>query len=202
MPGKWERTIIGLAVFISVIALVAIIILAIVNRQPAEQAQSKTSERTQPEAIKAVIRAARTWQPAYGNWYGRMAPDFTLADINGKQHKLSDYRGKDVIIIFWATWCGPCKMEIPHLIELRDTISQDKLAILAITNENPNLVKSFVADEKVSYTVLLNKGNMPEPYSYVNSIPCSFFIDTEGKIKLATEGLISSEEIKAILQAE
>jgi peroxiredoxin len=152
--------------------------------------------------LRDITRAARTWMPAFTAWQGEPAPDFTLTDIKGKEHKLSDYRGKDVLIVFWATWCRPCHMEIPHLIELRNTVSGDDLAMLAISNERLDLVKSFVAERKMNYTVLTDRGTLPSPYNKVNAIPSSFFIDREGRIKLGTSGLISLEEIKAIFQAE
>jgi len=152
-------------------------------------------------SLNNIIRAARTWQPAYAPWYGKPAPDFTLADLAGKEHKLSDYRGKNVLLVFWATWCPPCRREIPGLIELRKTVGEDKLAMLAISNEKLTLVKKFVAEGKINYTVLTDPGALPGPYNAINAIPSSFFIDPEGKIKLATSGLISLGEIKAILQA-
>jgi len=173
---------------------------------------SKTDESIKADAestagpkitLNEVIRTARGWAPAYKSWYGKTAPDFTLTDITGKQHKLSNYRGKDVMIIFWATWCVPCHIEIPHLIELRNTVSEDKLAILAISDEYPALVKRFAADRKINYTVIsANMLAMPSPYNSIRAIPSSFFIDSEGKIKIATEGVLSLDAIKAILQAE
>jgi peroxiredoxin len=176
------------------------------------QAKPKTDitvgPRVSPKTnLRDVIRAARTWAPAYSYSFGQKAPDFTLTDINGKQHKLSDYRGKDVLIIFWATWCGPCKTEFPHLITLRNHISEDKLAMLAISYTYPpettEKVKNFVEQNKINYTVFFtDAAAMPPLFSRVSSIPCSFFINPEGKIKLATEGLLSLDEIKAILQAE
>jgi len=125
-----------------------------------------------------------------------------LSDLEGNKHKLSDYKGKDVLIVFWATWCGPCRMEIPHLIELRNTASKDDLAILAISNERPETVKNFVTKSKMNYTILLDPGVLQAPYNSVRAIPSSFFIDSEGKIKLGSTGLVSLEEIKAILAAE
>jgi peroxiredoxin len=160
-------------------------------------------------SLNDVIKAARTWTPAYSSSFGQKAPDFTLTDINGKQHTLSDYRGKNVMIIFWATWCTPCIMEIPHLIALRNLIGEDKLAMLAISYksiyppETTEKVKDFVEQNKINYTVFsTDPGTMPSPFSRISGIPCSFFIDSQGRIKLATEGLLSLGEIKAILQAE
>jgi len=152
--------------------------------------------------LEDIIKAAKTWGPSFQPWYGKPAPDFTLSDIEGKEHKLSDYRGKDVLIVFWATWCGPCRMEIPHLIELRNTVSKDNLAMLAISNERPDVVKKFVAQAKMNYTILLDPGVLPAPYNSVRAIPSSFFIDSDGKIKLGSTGLVSLDEIKAIFEAE
>ena len=220
MSEKNKQTGVSLAV-VSAIVLIAAVVLTGCKKQPAESTQSETRAKNTGESEKPdteitttpkmslndVIKAARTWGPAYKSWHGKMTPDFTLTDIAGKQHKLSDYRGKDVLLVFWATWCPPCRIEIPHLIELRKTIGEDKLAILAISNEKPDLVKGFVAKQKINYTVLLDKGNMPEPFGVMRiyrttGIPGGFFIDPEGKIKLATSGLIPLDETKAILQAE
>jgi peroxiredoxin len=153
-------------------------------------------------SLRDVIQKAQTWGPVFESWFGKPAPDFSLADLTGKQHTLSDYQGKYVVIIFWATWCGPCRLEIPHLIELRNTMGQDKLAMLAISNEGPALLKKYVAQQKINYTVFSNQEIMPTPYNLVNAIPCSFFIDQQGKIKLATIGMLSLTDIKAILQAK
>ncbi|MHC4647164.1 MAG: peroxiredoxin family protein [Planctomycetota bacterium] len=167
------------------------------NNPPEKQVEPVVSNV--PRLID-VVRSARTWQPAYMNWYGRTAPDFTLTDTTGKEHKLSDYQGKNVMLVFWATWCGPCKLEVPHLLELRKTNSEESLAILAISRENPALVKSFAVGWKLNYTVLHDAGRLPSPYSTVASIPSSFFIDPDGKIKLATAGLLRLNDMKAILQ--
>ena len=173
-----------------------------VTQPPGEPAEIDPQPAAGAEvSLNNIIRAARTWRPAYTHWYGKPAPDFTLANLAGKEHKLSDYRGKNVLLVFWATWCRPCLWEIPGLIELRKTVGEDKLAILAISNEELDLVKKFVAEAKINYTVLTDPGALPGPYNTINSIPCSFFINPEGKIKLATSGLISFGEIKAILQA-
>ncbi len=166
-------------------------------------------EATGPrKSLNEIIQAAKTWMVGFKPWLGKPAPDFTLTDIAGKEHKLSDYRGKNVLIVFWATWCPPCQMEIPGLIELRKTIGEDKLAVLAIsyiTTVPPNtteIVKTFTAEKQINYTVIsVDASNVPAPYNAVKQLPSSFFIDPQGKIKLSTIGLLSLDEIKAILQA-
>ena len=231
MAKQNRQTNIWTAVTISVIMLAAVVIVAGCKKKFPEQSDTETQQqeyrpferslKSNNELLKKtteltvspkmslndVIRTARTWGPSYKALYGKMAPEFTLTDAAGKEHKLSDYRGKDVMLVFWATWCGPCLFEIPHLIALRNTVSEDKLAILAISNQKPDLVKKFAADRKMNYTVLLEKGNMPEPFGVMrifrtSGIPCSFFIQPDGKIKLATSGLLSLSDMKVILQAE
>ncbi len=162
----------------------------------------KTPLADSKEDINDIIKAAKTWRSSFQGWYGKPAPDFTLTDITGKEHTLSDYKDKNIMIVFWATWCGPCKLEIPHLIELRNTASENELAILAISNEKLNLVKGFAGQAKLNYTVLLDPGGLPAPYNAIRGIPSAFFVDRRGLFKLATTGLVSLEEMKAILDAE
>jgi peroxiredoxin len=219
----------GAVVSVLSIVLVTAIIWAGCKKHPDQTERERPPEKPQPKAVTEnsgesvktntnisagpkvsiydVIKTARTWQPAWTSWYHKPAPDWTLTDIAGKEHKLSDYRGRDVLLVFWATWCGPCKMEVPGLIELRRTVGENKLAMLAISNEKPDAVRKFVADQMINYTVLLDKGNMPEPFGFMRiysttGVPCSFFIGSDGKIKLATSGLLPLRDIKAIMQAE
>jgi peroxiredoxin len=163
------------------------------------------TEKTGSIKIADIINSkqSRSWAPAFKSWYGKSAPDFVLPDINGKKHKLSDYHGKDILVLFWATWCVPCLEEIPHLIALRNIYSEEKLAILALSNENPALLKRFLAGSKINYTVLAsNRSALPSPFRLVLGIPTSFFVDKEGKIKIVAQGSLHLGETKLILQAE
>jgi len=158
--------------------------------------------------IRDIIKRAKSWGPAFINWYGKEAPDFTVTDLNGKKHTLSEYRGKNVMLNFWAVWCPPCIAEIPHIIELRKQIGEDKLVILAIAQIDPRntteAVRKFVAANPViNYPVTsTDEATMPRPYNLINSIPSSFFIAPDGKIKLAAEGMIPFPQMKAIVEAE
>ena len=158
--------------------------------------------------LNEIIRSAASWAPTFTEWYGRNAPDFTVMDLNDKKHTLGEYKGKTVMLTFWATWCPPCVAEIPHIIELRKQIGEDKLVILGISytdqRNTPERVRNFVAANPViNYPVTAtNPAIMPRPYNLINSIPCSFFIAPDGKIKLATEGMIPLPQMKAIVEAE
>jgi peroxiredoxin len=170
---------------------------------PADRIQAAANLFREPRAsLQNVVKAAQTWYPAFEEWEGRAPADFTLTDIDGKPHKLSDYRGKDVVVVFWATWCGPCKLEVPHLKELRNTYAKDKLAILAISGEQTPIVKAFAQEQGLNYTVLTSAGDLPAPFSQVQAIPSSFFIDPEGKIKLGVIGIVPTGDAKAIVQAQ
>jgi len=166
--------------------------------------QAAVSLFREPRAsIQSIVKAANDrWSPAYETWWGRPAPDFTLTDIAGQTHKLSDYRGKDVVVVFWATWYGTCKKEIPQWKDLRSAYPPDKLAILAISNEPPALVKKAAEEQGINYTVLTSSGDLPAPFDKVETVPSSFFIDPDGNFKVAVNGMVSAADAKAIVQAQ
>lgn len=203
-----QPTTLRITLLACLIVVLALLIWRSVYHRPSlplvsEPAAKETSDAKQPEvSIKQIIKAAKSWEPAYQSWFDKQAPDFKLIDLNGKEHKLSDYHGRDILLVFWATWCPPCRMEVPLLIALRNTITEDKLAILAISNEDPAIVKKFADYNKINYTVILDQGGMPQPYNSVNSIPSSFFIKPDGTIKLVTVGTLSLGQIQTILAAK
>jgi len=174
-----------------------------------DESQTKDTE-TEPEAelyLEDVIQSARFWGPSHISWYGKTAPDFSLPDLSGKMHTLSDYRGKDVMLVFWSLGCGPCIEEAPSLVKLRNELPENEFAILAVTMDNKKNVLSFVRDRNINYTVILQKSSMPEPFGVMRlfsttGIPCSFFINPEGKIKIATTGLVHFEQMKNIVNAQ
>jgi len=173
---------------------------------PTEPVQTAANVVPAKPAMKMadVIKSAKTWEPAFNQWHGKPAPDFSIKDINGRTHKISEYRGKNLIINIWATWCPPCRREIPDFIELRKNTNEDDLAILGISTERGelNLVKQFVAKEKMNYTILIDEGTFVPPYSQISAIPTTFFIDSKGIIKIATIGVLTLEDMKNILQAQ
>lgn len=154
--------------------------------------------------IDAILENARSFQAVGPEFYGTKAPEMVLTDVNGKVHKLSESLGKDVLVIFWATWCPPCNMELPHLIELRKTQPADKLEMLAISSEQGGIetVRAFAKDKGLNYNVIWTEhSKMPVPFSHATSLPTAFFIDKQGRFKLITIGMMDGESTLAVLKA-
>ena len=182
--------------------MVGLIAVAVVAVFATVKNDSPNAEPVSGTRLEDVVNSRKTWDLAFPSWSGKAVPDFTINDIDGRTHTLSDYRGKDLLVVFWATWCPACKAEIPHLIELRKMHTEDDLAILAISNESPEDLKRFAADKRINYSVASLGGSaLPAPFANVTSIPTTFFIGRDGAIKLAAVGLVSLEETKAIIQA-
>lgn len=187
-----------------VVALVAIVVVAVfatVKNHSTNPVAISASD-THPADLKSVIDARQTWDVAFPSWAGKAAPDFTVNDIHGPSHKLSDYHGKNLLVVFWATWCPACNAEIPHLIELRKMYPEDELTILAVSNESKEELKQFADEKGINYTVSVLGSALPEPFSNVTSIPTTFFIGRDGTIKVTALGVVPVKQAKAIVEAE
>jgi peroxiredoxin len=108
--------------------------------------------------------------------------DFTLADLTGKSWTLKQLSGKVVVLNFWATWCPPCRKEMPDLESLYQQFKDQGLVILAISDEEMGKVKPFVAQEKVTYPILLDPGRKVNGLFQINGIPKTFVYDRNGKL--------------------
>lgn len=153
------------------------------------------------KTLSDVISSRKSWDVDFRSWAGKAVGELVVTDLGGKSHNLSDYKGKNVLVVFWATWCPACNMEIPHLIDLREKYGVDKLQILAISNESESVLKPFVKAKNINYMVATPGESLSAPFNMVSGIPTTFFIDSEGKLKLAAIGLVSLEDSVAILNA-
>jgi peroxiredoxin len=121
------------------------------------------------------------------------APNFSLKDANGRAVQLSDYHGKVVLLNFWATWCGPCKIEIPWFVELERKHKDEGFAVVGISMDEDGweAVKPFISGAGINYRVLLGNDSVGQLYGGVDSLPTTFLIDREGKIAAVHIGLVS-----------
>lgn len=138
----------------------------------------------------------------------RKAADFTLKTLDGKNVKLSDYRGKIVIIDFWATWCPPCRKGIPDLISLQEEYKKD-LVVIGISLDQQNTIKDlkpFIENYKINYPVVLGDEKVVKDYGGISAIPTSFIIDQKGNIVDKHIGLVPktvySDKIKSLLKTK
>jgi thiol-disulfide isomerase/thioredoxin len=142
-----------------------------------------------------------------GSQVGNRAPDFTLQNLDGQDVdvKLSDFRGKIVMVNFWAVWCRPCKEEMPYIQAVSDNWSSEDLAILAIANnyeENIDTVKQFTLDEGYTFPVFYDSQGQAKSLYSINTYPTTFFIDAEGIIRYMQIGSFSAQaEIEDVLNS-
>lgn len=133
--------------------------------------------------------AQSTSAPEEGFLPGKSAPAFTLTDLDGKPVSLADYKGKVVVVDFWATWCGPCNMEIPHLIELQKEFEPQGATILALSvdEDPPATVKQFVTEKGMNYPVVMADQDTQGKYG-VTGYPTAYVIDKTGVIRNVFQG--------------
>jgi peroxiredoxin len=117
-----------------------------------------------------------------------MAPRFVLADLHGRPVSLEEFRGKVVILDFWATWCPPCKREIPDFVALQSAYGGKGVQIVGIALDEPEKVRAFAAQNGINYPVLLGTDEIARLYGGIDGIPTTFMIDPKGMIVAKFEG--------------
>jgi peroxiredoxin len=140
-----------------------------------------------PSTVRARVKAEKD---------RKQAPNFTLKDATGAEVKLSDYRGKVVLLNFWATWCGPCKIEIPWFIDFQQQLRDRDFAVLGVSMDDDGWqsVKPYVTEHKINYRVVIGTEELTQQYGGVDSLPTTFILDREGRIASLHVGLVSKSE--------
>lgn len=141
---------------------------------------------------------------------GKPAPDFTLPGMDGKKISLSSYKGKALLINFWATWCGPCKIETPWIVDLRnryaaqgfevlgiDTEGDDAKPGTAVWNKDKEAVEKFVKQEKMPYPILFDGDSISKPYGGLDDLPTTFYVNRKGVVVATQVGIDSESAMEA-----
>jgi thiol-disulfide isomerase/thioredoxin len=169
-------------------------------QQPSpEPVTAKPVEAATPAAytVSQVVSVDAAKQGGAGT-VGSVAPNFTWRGADGVQHSLAEYRGKTVLLNFWATWCPPCRRELPDLVRIHKSMDQSKVAIIGISldQEAPQgmQVSDYVAEfskrNELSYAQLIGNGDLVTAYGGIQAIPTTFIVNGDGKI---TEQLIGGK---------
>ncbi len=121
------------------------------------------------------------------------APDLSLADSDGKPAKLSDYRGKVVLLNFWATWCGPCEVEIPWFVKFENEYKNRDFAVLGVSEDDDGWksVRPFMARQKINYRMMIINELVSQQFGGIEALPTTFLIDRQGRVATSHQGLVS-----------
>jgi len=140
-----------------------------------------------PRSVKAAVKPDKD---------RKTAPEFVLKDSNGQTVHLTDYKGKVVLLDFWATWCGPCKVEIPWFIEFEQQFKDRGFAVLGVSMDEDgwDAVKPYIDDHKINYRVMLGNEQVSDIYGGLDSLPTTLLIDRQGKIASVHIGLSLGKE--------
>jgi len=130
---------------------------------------------------------------------GAPAADFTLEDLEGNKVSLSDYKGKKVFLNFWATWCEPCKQEMPEMEKIHETY--EDVVVLAINLDTEKDIQGFMDEHGLTFQALLDVDEEVNDQYEVVSIPTSFFIDEEGIIRKKIVGVLDYEKMEENIEA-
>jgi peroxiredoxin len=135
---------------------------------------------------------------------GKRAPEFSLRTVEGKKLSLSDYKGKAVLINFWATWCAPCKIEMPWLVALRSQYASQGFEILGVSEDDADTPRAKLAkfgqEQGLNYPLLVGDDAVSRKYGGVEFLPTSYFVGRNGKIVAETAGLVSKDEVEASIK--
>jgi thiol-disulfide isomerase/thioredoxin len=134
---------------------------------------------------------------------GAAAQGFVFKDMQGQAQRLSDYRGKWVLVNFWATWCPPCLEEVPDLVALHEAHKKTDLVVIGVALDSTGKsVVDFVAKKHVSYPVVLGDYELAEQVGEVNALPTSYLFDPTGKLVSYQEGMVTRESVESYIKSK
>jgi peroxiredoxin len=137
-----------------------------------------------------------------GSFKGKPAPDFSLETVDGKTLKLSDLRGKAVVLNFWATWCSPCKAEMPWFVDFQKQYAGEGLQIVGVAMDDSDKkdIQKFAQQMGVNYPVVLGKESLADQYGGVEFLPTTFYIDRSGNIQDRVFGIVDRQEAESSMK--
>jgi thiol-disulfide isomerase/thioredoxin len=153
--------------------------------------------------LTAVLAAGFFFSPVRADPVAPVpAPGWELKDVNGQPVNFSQFKGKVVVLDFWATWCPPCRSEIPGYVRLQEKYKDQGLVIIGLSmdQEGPDVVKKFMADFHINYPIVMADDSVVQAFGGVDGIPTTFIIDRTGKIRDKKVGAMETAEYEKVLR--
>lgn len=132
-----------------------------------------------------------------------VANEFVFKDMQGNVQRLSDYKGKWVLVNFWATWCPPCLAEIPDLVEMHNAHKESDLAVIGVAMSSPmDAVKSFTKQMEISYPIVFGSDKIAAQIGRIDALPTSYLYDPTGKLVSYQSGMVTRDAIEAYIRSK
>ena len=195
-----------LAIVVLLVAGVTLILLAGMHNLRHRQMVMQKAQQDEVNLTPASSAASSTdggEDPMAKTMTGKIAPSFTLVDLQGKKVSLADYKGHAVVLNFWATYCGPCKLEMPWFQDLQNKYKGQGLVVLGLDQDDGMAVQEVATASKrmgVTYPILMPDDAVSKSYELSDYIPETYYVDKSGKIVDQTIGAHSKDELEADIQ--
>ncbi len=193
-----------LTIVVLLIAGLTLVVMAGTHNLRHRQMEMQKAQQVQLTAADSSSASADSGDdPMAKKLVGQAAPSFTLVDLSGKKVSLADYKGHPVVLNFWATYCGPCKLEMPWFQDLQNKYKDKGLVVLGLDQDDGMAVKEVADASKrvgVTYPILMPDDKVSKSYQLSDYIPETFYVDKSGKIVDQTIGAHSKNELEADVQ--
>jgi peroxiredoxin len=183
------------------ILLVALAAIAAFALSCQSQPQDKVAAQPEANDSSVALQPDSARVPTAALRSPRAMPDFALLDLSGNTVRLSDYAGKAVLINFWATWCPPCKAELPDLVELQKQFGGDRFTVIGVSLDQTGMaaVREFVQQQGLNFPVLMGNEDVVIQYGNFRGIPTSFLLDSEHELAHKYTGLVTRKMVETDL---
>ncbi|MEX0683722.1 MAG: TlpA disulfide reductase family protein [Dehalococcoidia bacterium] len=198
-PASSRRSFLRRWLYPAAVILAIAAVIWYVDARDGDGGVSSTGERYGPADLPAALVPAGADVAAQE---GALAPDFLLQDMDGAEVRLSDFRGRPVILNFWATWCAPCRKEMPQFVQAYEAHQDDGLVVIGLNlQESESIIRPFTDDYGVGFPVLIDRdGEVGDAYR-VTGVPETLFIDADGVVRNRFIGPFQSKERGTDVQA-